>query len=111
MGGVPADKAPCFVDFAGWLETRRNLGKVLGAWSRGARRLRCLLGAQVLVLVRRWQREKWSTWSEVLRARSCSRGAFTTWARVVVPYLVDSSAEEAPSEAPSETSSETSSEE
>ena len=91
--------ARCFVEFADWLETRTNLREVLLVWAHGTgeRRLRIAGAARVLLLVRRWQRERWQAWAETLRARSCCRAAFTPWARaakVKPPSLVSSSSEE-----------------
>ena len=88
--------APCFVQFAGWLETRKNLGDILSAWARSAHYGRCCRVKRVLHIVRRWQRSNWLEWAQTLHARSCCRSVFDMWVRTAVgpPELVDSSPEE-----------------
>ena len=88
--------APCFVEFAGWLETRKNLGGILSAWARSAHNGRCCRVKRVLHIVRRWQRSNWLEWAQTLHARSCCRSVSDMWVRTAAgpPELVDSSPEE-----------------
>ena len=87
----------CFADFSAWMETRRNLGRLVSAWAFHSRWVRHHHTWKVLRLVRKWQRRDWAEWTEALRANSCCRRPFAMWAQltgITVPNLVESSEED-----------------
>ena len=90
---------PCYVAFAGWYETHRNLGHIVCAWALHClNRRRRAERALALWLVREvWQIED----LRVRTARSWRRRVFAAWTRAVaeatsegLPELVSTSSGE-----------------
>ena len=85
---------PCYVAFAGWYETHRNLGHIVCAWAlhcwnfNGRRR-----PERALRLVREvWQIED----LRVRTARSWRRRVFAAWTRAVADATSETTSEDMP---------------